>query len=77
MILGNHNPETYALNINGEIIPSLVEVKLLGIIIDHKLKFKKHIDHLCKKGSYKLYALKRIRRYLTVEKERLHLQSHL
>ena len=43
---------------------------MLGITIDNKLKLKKHIEDLCKKASYKLHALRRIRGYLTVEKAR-------
>ena len=37
-----------------------------GITIDNQLKFKKHIEELCK-----LHALRRIRGYLTVEKARI------
>ena len=44
---------------------------MLGITIDNELKFKKHIKDLCKKASYKLHALRRIRGYLTVEKARI------
>ena len=40
---------------------------MLGITIDKELKFKKHIKDLCKKASYKLHDLRRIRGYLTVE----------
>ena len=46
-------------------------MKLLGITIDYELKFKKHINELCRKASYKLHALQRIRRYLSVDKARL------
>ena len=36
--------------------------------IDNQLNFKKHIKELCKKASYKLHALRRIRGHLAVEK---------
>ena len=55
----------------GKVIPSSSEVKLLGITIDYDLKFKKHINELCGKASYNLYALQRIRRYLSVDKAKL------
>ena len=55
----------------GEVVPSSSEVKLLGITIDYDLKFKKHINELCRKASYKLHALQRIRRYLSVDKAKL------
>ena len=51
-------------------LPS-VEVKLLGITIDYELEFKKHINALCRKVSYKLHALQRIRKYSSVDKARL------
>ena len=44
---------------------------MLGITIDNQLKFKKHIEELCKIACYKIYALRRIRGYLTVEKARI------
>ena len=71
MLLGVKNIVHFTVNIKGKIIPCSNEVKLLGITIDNELKFKKHIEDLCKKASYKLHALRRIRRYLTVEKARI------
>ena len=59
------------MNVAGKVIPSSSEVKLLGITIDYDLKFKKHINELCRKASYKLHALQRIRRYLSVDKAKL------
>ena len=47
------------------------EVTLLGVKIDKQLKFKSHIEELCRKAAYKLHALCRIRKYLTVEKAKL------
>ena len=71
MVLGVKNIAPFRLNVNGKIIPCSNEVKLLGITTDNELKFKKHIEDLCKKASYKLHALRRIRGYLTVEKARI------
>ena len=44
-------------------------VEMLGLTVD-KLSFKKHITILCQTSSYKLHALRRIRKYLTLEKAR-------
>ena len=44
------------------------KVILLGITIDNKLVFKKHIENLCRTAQYKLHALTRIRKYLTLDK---------
>jgi len=71
MVLGANKNDSFHLNVAGKVIPSSSEVKLLGITIDNELKFKKHIDELCRKASYKLHALQRIRRYLSVDKARI------
>ena len=41
---------------------------LLEITIDNKLVFKKDIENLCRTVQYKLYALTRIRKYLSLDK---------
>ena len=45
--------------------------ELLGITIDKHLDFKKHIENLCRNANYKLHALRRMRKYLGVEKVKL------
>ena len=71
MILGDKKNNTFVLNIHDNEIKNSSEVELLGITIDSQLKFKKHIDSLCRKASYKLHALRRIRNFLTVEKAKM------
>ena len=71
MVLGANKNDHFNLNVAGKVITSTSEVKLLGIMIDNKLKFKKHFNELCRKASYKLHALQRIRRYLSVDKARM------
>ena len=71
MVLGANKNDCFNLNVAGKAIPFSSEVELLGITIDYELKFKKHINELCRKASYKLHALQRIRRYLSVDKARL------
>ena len=63
MVLGANMNDCFNLNVAGKVILSSNEVKLLGITIDYELKFKKHINELCRKASYKLHALQRIRIY--------------
>ena len=43
------------------------EMKLLGITIDEKLTFTKHIANICSLKNNRLRALKRIRRFLSME----------
>ena len=59
------------LNINLFYVQSSDDVTLLGVIIHKNLTFKKHIDNLVCKTQYKLHALRRIRKFLTVEKAKI------
>ena len=71
MVLGANKNACFNLNVVGKVIPSSSEVNLLGITNDYGLKFKKHINELCRKSSYKLHALQRLRRYLSVDKAKI------
>ena len=71
MIFGDKKNNTFILNIHDKEIKNSSEVELLGITIDSQLKFKKHIDSLCRKASYELHALRRIRKFFTVEKAKM------
>ena len=71
MVLEVYNKALLNLNVTDKIIPCPSEVKVLVIIIDNELRFKKQVGDLCKKLSFKLCALQKIRRYLTVGKARL------
>ena len=53
------------------VVESSTEVTLLGVKIDKQIQFESHIEELCRKTAYKLHALGRIRKYLTVEKAKL------
>ena len=46
-------------------------MELLGLTIDKELNFSKHIDKLCRNAQYKLHALRRIRKYLSLEKAKM------
>ena len=71
MVLRTKEADYFVLNIGKNKIESSTEVTLLGVKIDKQLKFKSHIEELCRKATYKLHALRRIRKYLTVEKAKL------
>ena len=60
-----------------ELLESEDIVKLLGVRIDHRLKFGEHIRGLLKKGSQKLHALMRIKKFLTEEKLKLILRTFI
>ena len=65
MFLGIKDNTNISFEIDGNIIFGSNFVKLLGILIDHKLSFSSHIEAICKQASQKTKALLRIRRYLT------------
>ena len=71
VVLGMKEDDSFVLSIGKNKIESSTEVTLLGVKIDTQLKFKSHIEELCRKVVYRLHALRRIRRYLTVEKAKL------
>lgn len=48
------------LNINGEIIEFVSEIKYLGVILDPQLTFSNHIDFMCKKIAKKIGFFYRI-----------------
>ena len=47
------------------------EVELLTLTIDKELNFSKHTDKLCHNAQYKLHALRRIRKNLSLEKAKM------
>ena len=63
--------ELFRLEYRKNTIESSTEVTFLGVKIDKQLQFKSHTEELCRKEAYKLHALRRIRKYLTVEKTKL------
>ena len=71
MVLGANNNDCFNLNVAGKVIPLSSEVKLLGITINYDLKFKKHINELCRKASHMLPVLQRMRRCLSVNKAKI------
>ena len=71
MILGNKSHHKHILMINSIKVEASDDILLLGITIDKKLTFKQHIENLCQKAQYKLHALRRIRKFLTIEKAKI------
>ena len=68
MILNQKHHRRWRMVINSITVKERNEVISLGITIDNKLVFKKHIESLCRTAQYKLHALTRIREYLTLDK---------
>ena len=72
MILGKRTRQFIILNINNIKIRESSSVVLLRSTIDGRLTFKDHINILCRRASFKLYALRKIIKYLTTVKTKLH-----
>ena len=65
MFIGkNTQSKNISFNLNGNIIKTEDEVKLLGVTIDYELIFNCHITNICRKSSRQLNVLKRIGKYL-------------
>ena len=71
MILDDKTCYNHILKINSTCVQSSNDITLLGIMIDKNLTFKKHTDKLVRKTQYKLHALQRIRKILTIEKAKI------
>ena len=69
IIQGNTGSNT--LKIGDITIKSASYVTLLGITIDSKFNFKEHINNIVKKAYYKLYALRSLRKFLTLGKAKV------
>ena len=71
MILGDKSHHKHILKINSIKVEASDDTLLLGITIDKKITFKQHIEILCRKAQYKLHALRRIIKFLTIEKAKI------
>ena len=77
MILGDKTCYKHLLKINSTCVQPSDDVTLLGIMIGKNLTFKKHIDNLVRKAQYKLHALRRIRKFLTIKKSKILVNAFL
>ena len=71
MILGKKQCNKVKLKINSIAINEGDTVELPGITTNNILTFNEHINNLCRNASYKLYALRRIRKYLSQDQAKL------
>ena len=76
--IGNKNKDfkSFPISDNFE-IETTTEVSLLGIQIDNKLNFDKHVELICQKASRQLNALKRLTNYLEEKEKRILVNSFI
>ena len=65
------------LLINNKSVNSSSEVTLLGLTIDDKLNFHKHISELCRKAASSLNALKRFQKYISADDRKLVVHAYV
>ena len=71
IILGDKSHHKHVLKTNSIKVEASDDVSLLGITTDKKLTFKHHVENLCQKAQYMLHALRRVRKFLTIEKAKI------
>ena len=75
VIRNNKMKDTYSLNINQEVSNSENCVKLLGVEMDNKISFGKHISTIVKKASTQLNAISRIQKFVSFKEKLILLNS--
>lgn len=68
MVLGEKTSCRRTLVRNSKFVDLSDDVILQGITTHKKLTFSKHVDNLYRNAQYKLHALRRIRKFITVKK---------
>ena len=76
IVLGLHNRKL-CINIGKHNVKSTNGVKLMGLIIDHKLNCNSHINTLCTTTSKKLKCLRRIRNYISIPQAKILCYSYI
>ena len=69
-IMSSNSPELFWIRVGGQIIWESKQRELLGVIVDKKLKFDKHIENICKKASAKVTALSRLVKIVPLEQKK-------
>ena len=70
-ILSSNSAEFFWIKVGEQIIWESDQRKLLGVIVDKKLKFDKHFETICKKAKQKVTALSRLVNIVPLEQKKL------
>ena len=71
------NDENEIIELNGEVVNNTNVQELLGVHIDHKLKFDTYIETLCKKVGKMVHALARIIKHMSTNQVQLLMGSFM
>ena len=78
IVLSRSNNNIIAdFHIKNLVIRSTGCVEVLGVTIDNRLKFSKHIGNICRKSGGQLNALLRLSRYVSSESKKLAVNSFI
>ena len=68
MILGKNSDSTqHSLNVAGSELKGSISINILGVELDQRLNFDKHIDALCNKVATQINAISRIKNNLCIK----------
>ena len=59
--------KTQSIDVNSTNVHKETSIKYLGVDRDQELSYKTHIKRMCKTVMYKLFMIRQIREYLTVD----------
>ena len=65
------------INVKGCPISNEKIVNLLGVTVDNKLSFERHLNLVCKKVSHKLHALARVSKFISKKKLRVIMKTFI
>ena len=61
MVIRRNSSVVQTITLNGKIIRTSDSLKILGVTIDNKLNFNKHISDVCNKASQRVRVIMRLR----------------
>ena len=65
------------LIMNNSKLEIVTEQKLLGILVTNTLNWNKHVDHVCKKISKRIFALKKLKLYMYFKTRNLFFNAYI
>ena len=65
------NNPNLSLHVSGKHLNNVEAEKLLGVHIDQTLNFHDHVDSVCKSLTYKLFTLRKIKKFLPLKTRKL------
>ena len=71
------NTSSFSVTVSDHVLAPSTSVKMLGMVVDQKLSWEKHISYVVKKCNSILFSLYKIRHHLTPECRETLVQAHV